>query len=149
MQSFSVVVSEDQVESKESNSFVVEQLSCGSDVVGVESMVEVDVEVWTEIIDDISCREMANTKQTKHKQDDNRQGSSAKFPNHVKPGGKVAKHLAARNDDSSDENSSDNESQPDNNNNTIQGTVRAGRRCHRQTGKSMCLQAPSQSKKEI
>ena len=108
-------------------------------------MVEVDVEVRTELINNISCRdEMANTKQTKHKQeDDGRQGSPAKFPQRGKPGGKAAKHMAARNDDSSDENSSGGESQSDNNNNTIQGTVRVGRRHRRATGKARIYKHPT------
>ena len=120
--------------------FTVAPLSC-SDVEGVESTVEVDVEVRTELINNISCRdEMANTKQTKHKQDDDgRQGSPAKFTQRGKPGGKAAKHMAARNDDLSDESSSGGESQSDNNNNTIQGTVRAGRRHRRATGKGSHL----------
>ena len=87
---------------------------------------------------------MANTKQTKHKQDDDgRQGSLAKFPRREKPGGKAAKHVAAQNDDSSDENSSGSESQSDNNNNTVQGTVRAGRCHHRATGRAHIYKCPT------
>ena len=125
--------------------FAVAPLSYCSDVRGVESTVEVDVEVRTELINNISCRdEMANTKQTKRKQDnDGRQGSPAKFPRRGKPGGKAAKHMAARNDDSSDENSSGNESQSDNNNNTVQGTVRAGRRRRQATGKACIYKRPT------
>ena len=124
--------------------FTVAPLSCCS-VEGVESTVEVDVEVRTELINNISCRdEMANTKQTKHKQDDDgRHGSPAKFPRRGKPGGKAAKHLAARNDDLSDESSSGGESQSDNNNNTIQGTVRVGRHCCQATGKARIYKRPT------
>ena len=87
---------------------------------------------------------MANTKQTKHKQDDDgRQGSLAKFPRRGKPGGKAAKHVAAQNDDSSDENSSGSESQSDNNNNTVQGTVRVGRHRHRATGRAHIYKCPT------
>ena len=65
---FSVVVSEDQSKSKESYLFVVEQLSCCSEVVGIESTVAVDVEVGTKVNNYVSCSKvMANTKQTKHK----------------------------------------------------------------------------------
>ena len=126
--------------------FTVAPLSCCSDVKGVELTVEVDVEVRTELINNISCRdEMANTKQTKRKQDnDGRQGSPAKFPRRGKPGGKAAKNMAAQNDDSSDKNSSDNESQSDNNNNTVEGTVRVGRRRHRATGKARIYKRPTE-----
>ena len=119
-------------------------MSCCSDVEGVESTVEVDVEVRTELINNISCRdEMASTKQTKHKQDDDgRQGSPAKFPQRGKPGGKAAKHMAAQNDDSSDENSSGSESQVDNNNNTVQGTDRVGRHHRQATGKARIYKCP-------
>ena len=125
--------------------FTVAPLSYCSDVEGVESTVEVDVEVRTELINNISCRDgMANTKQTKRKQDDDgRQGSPAKFPRRGKPGGKAAKHMAAWNDDLSDENSSGSESQSDNNNNTVQGTIRAGRHCRRATGKARIYQHPT------
>ena len=125
--------------------FTVVPLSCCLDVEGVESTVEVDVEVRTELISNISCRdEMANTKQTKHKQDDDgRQGTPAKFPRRGKPGGKAAKHMAAQNGDLSDENSSGSESQSDNNNNTVQGTVRAGRCHHRATGKACIYKRPA------
>ena len=69
MHLFSVVVSEDQSKSKESNSFVVEQLSCCSEVVGIKSTVVVDVEVGTEVNNYVSCSKvMVNTKQTKCKQ---------------------------------------------------------------------------------
>ena len=63
---FSVVVSEDQSKTKESSLFIVEQLSCCSEVVGIESTVAVDVEIGTIANDSVSCSEvMANTKQTK------------------------------------------------------------------------------------
>ena len=77
-----VVVTEKQVRLKESNLLTVAPLSCCSNVEGVELVAEVDVEVRTELINNISCRnEMANTKQTKRKQDDDgREGSPAKFP---------------------------------------------------------------------
>ena len=77
-----IVAAETQIGLKESNLFMVEQLSCCSDVEGVESTVEVDVEVRTGLIDNIPCRgDMANTKQTKCKQDDDgKQGTPAKFP---------------------------------------------------------------------
>ena len=87
---------------------------------------------------------MANTKQTKRKQDDDgRQGIPAKFPRRGKSGGKAAKHMAAWNDDSSDESSSGGESQSDNNNNTIQGTVRAGRRRRQASGKARIYKRPT------
>ena len=89
MRFFSVVVSEDQSKSKESNSFAVEQLSCCSEVVGIESMVAVDVEVGTIVNNYVSCSEvMENTKQTKWKQNSGHQGMPATFPNKGKPGGK-------------------------------------------------------------
>ena len=86
--------------------FVVEQLSCCSEVVGIESTVAVDVEVGTEVNNYVSCSKvMANTKQMKHKQNSGQQGSPARFPSRGKPGGKAARHLASRNDESSDEES--------------------------------------------
>ena len=112
---------------------MVEQLSCCSEVVGIESMVAVDVEVGTVVNNYVSCSKvMANTKQTQWKQNSGHQGMPATFPNKGKPGGKTARHLASRNDESSDDESheSNPESEPDNNNNTVRGTIRTSKhRC--------------------
>ena len=133
MQLFFVVVLADESKSKGSNSFVVEQLSCHSEVEGIESTVAVDVEIGTEVNNHVSFSEvMVNTKQMKCKQNSGQQGMLATFPNWEKPGGKAARHLASRNDESSDDESheSNKESEPDNNNNTVRATVRAGKRHH-------------------
>ena len=75
--------------------------------------VAVDQEIVTSANNDsISSSEMANTKETSHKEG-NQQGSPARFSNQGKPGGKVGKHLAVASEDD---------------NNNVQGTVRAGRR---------------------
>ena len=124
--------------------FVVEQLSCCSEVVGIESTVAIDVEVGTEVNNDVSCSKViANTKQMKGKQNSGQQGSPARFPNRGKPGGKAARHLATRNDESSDDEGyeSNPESEPDNNNNTVRGTVRAGK-CHRLNGRARVYKRP-------
>ena len=89
-----IVVPLDQNKTKESNSFMVTQLSSHSDIVGIESLVAEDVEVRTEVNDNVSCsNEMANTKQTKRKQNTGQQGSPARFPSKGKPKGKAARHL--------------------------------------------------------
>ena len=98
---------------------------------GIESTVGVDVEVGTKVNNYVSCNEVtANTKQTQRKQNSGHQGMPATFPNKGKPGGKAARHLASRNEESSDNKSHDSNpgSEPDNNNNTVRGTIRAGKR---------------------
>ena len=76
--------------------------------------VEVDQEIVTSTNNDsISSSEMANTKQTNHKEA-GKQGSPACFSNKGKPGGKAAKHLQA--------------STKDDNNNIVKGAVKAGHR---------------------
>ena len=134
----------DESKSKESNSFVVEQLSCCSEVEGIESTVAVDVEVGTEVNNHVSCSKvMANTKQMKRKQNSGQQGMPATFPNWGKPGGKAARHLASRNDESSDDESheSNPESKLDNNNNTVKATVRAGK-CRHLNGRARVYKRP-------
>ena len=69
---------------------------------------------------------MAQTKQTQRKQPD-KQGSPAKFPKKGKPTGKAAKHMEAASDD---------------NNNTVQGTIRAGRRRRARSGKARIYKRP-------
>ena len=130
--------------------FVVEQLSCCSEVEGIESTVAVDVEVGTEVNNHVSCSEvMADTKQTERKQNSGQQGMPATFPNWGKPGGKAARHLASRNDESSDDESheSNPESEPDNNNNTVKATVRAGK-CHHLNGRARVYKRPKGVKRK-
>ena len=150
MRLFFVVVSADESKSKESNSFVVEQLSCCSEVEGIESTVAVDVEVGTEVNNHVSCSEvMANTKQTKCKQNSGQQGTPATFPNRGKPGGKAARYLASRNDESSEDESheSNPESEPDNNNNTVRATIRAGK-CRHLNGRARVYKRPKGVKRK-
>ena len=74
--------------------------------------VEIDQEIVTSINDDsISSSEMANRKQTNHKET-GKQGSPAHFPSRGKPGGKAAKHLQA--------------ALEDDNNIIVKGAVKAG-----------------------
>ena len=114
-------------------------------------MVAVDVEVGTEIKNHVSCSKVrVHTKQTQHKQNNGQQGSPARFPNKGKPGGKAAKHLASRNDESSDNDSheSEQESEPDNNNNnTVRSMVRAGRR-RRLNGRARVYKRPKGMKRK-
>ena len=75
---------------------------------------------------------MAQTKQTQRKLPD-KQGSPAKFPKKGKPTGKAAKHMEAASDD---------------NNNTVQSTIRAGRRRRARSGKARIYKRPAGLKRK-
>ena len=91
--------------------------------------VEVDQEIVTSTNNDsISSSEMANTKQTNHKET-GRQGSPAHFPNKSKPGGKAAKHMKALSEDD--------------NNNIVNKTVKAGHRRRVGGGKAQIYKRPT------
>ena len=75
---------------------------------------------------------MAQTKQTQRKQS-SKQGSPARFPKKGKPTGKAAKHLQAASDD---------------NNNTVQSTIRAGRRRRAYSGKARVYKCPEGLKRK-
>ena len=96
--------------------------------------VEVDQEIVTSTNNDlISSSEMANTKQTNHKET-GRQGSPAHFPNKGKPGGKAAKHMKALS--------------KDDNNNIVNKTVKAGRRRQVWGGKARIYKRPAGIKRK-
>ena len=100
-----------------------------SDLNVVQMQVEVECEISTSIDNDSIPSSMANTKQTARKEDSG-QGTPACFPNKGKPGGKAAKHLAARSAD-------------ENNNSSVAGTIAVGRRRRVWGGKARIYKRPA------